>query len=276
MISLFLPLLLGACAQEPSPAVLLRAYSHNDYLQARPLLDALDRGFFGVEADVHLKDGELLIGHEAGDLKAGVTLKKLYLDPLLARARATGGKIHPGGPKGFLLMVEFKSDGDASYRVLREQLKDYEEMLTVFTDDAVEERAITILISGKRPERLLLEEPARPAALDGNFGDFDRTEKTLFPVISDYWWKILGPKGTLDRIALARLKHFAQRAHDRGRQIRFYGAPNAEWSWRLLYEAGIDRINADDLEGLRKFLLSREPRPIDRAENAVGLIAAPL
>ena len=82
------------------------AYSHNDYKQPRPLLDALDRGFCSVEADVHLRGAELFIGHTGGDIKPGVTLRKLYLDPLQARVRANGGQVLPGGPT-FLLMVEF-------------------------------------------------------------------------------------------------------------------------------------------------------------------------
>lgn len=35
-----------------SAASLLPAYSHNDYRNRRPLLDALELGFRGVEADV--------------------------------------------------------------------------------------------------------------------------------------------------------------------------------------------------------------------------------
>ena len=34
------------------PALLIHAHAHNDYEHARPLLDALDHGFCGVEADV--------------------------------------------------------------------------------------------------------------------------------------------------------------------------------------------------------------------------------
>jgi hypothetical protein len=60
-------------AAEPKP--LVRAHAHNDYEHARPLFDALDRGFCSVEADVYLIDGELLVAHDRKDVKAGRTLR---------------------------------------------------------------------------------------------------------------------------------------------------------------------------------------------------------
>jgi len=68
---------------EPKP--LVNAHAHNDYEHARPLLDALDRGFCSVEADVWLVDGQLLVAHDRGKAKPGRTLQALYLDPLRAR-----------------------------------------------------------------------------------------------------------------------------------------------------------------------------------------------
>ena len=53
-------------AERPSevPTPLTRAHAHNDYLHARPLLDALDHGFCSVEADIYLVDGQLLVAHD--------------------------------------------------------------------------------------------------------------------------------------------------------------------------------------------------------------------
>ena len=70
-------------AADPKP--LERAHAHNDYEHARPLLDALDQGFCSVEADIFLKDGQLLVAHTVLDLKPERTLQKLYLDPLRQR-----------------------------------------------------------------------------------------------------------------------------------------------------------------------------------------------
>lgn len=238
--------------------VLPRAYSHNDYRQARPLEDALDRGFCAAEADVHLRDGDLLVGHRGGDVKPGVNLRKLYLDPLLARARKNGGRVYPGGPT-FLLMVEFKSDAEESYSALREQLEPYAEMLTVFTPDRVEEKAVTVVITGHRPNDLLRDEPRRYAGIDGDLGDLEADDETLFPVISDDWAVIERYDGVLGRrVNEERLRRYVRKAHARGRRIRFYGNPDDEEGWELLYDAGVDLINTDRLEALKRWLLKQE------------------
>src|ERR1044071_8081773 len=88
-----------AAAPAPSPAVLIRAYAHNDYNHERPLFDALDHGFFGVEADVHLRGDELFVAHTGGGIKPGRTLRALYLDPLLKLVRKNHGRVYPNGPK---------------------------------------------------------------------------------------------------------------------------------------------------------------------------------
>lgn len=91
MIAGFLAVLVGSASAAVVP--LPQAYSHNDYKQKRPLDDALERGFCSAKADVHLRGSELLVAHTGGEIKPGVTLQKLYLDPLLARVRAHGGRV---------------------------------------------------------------------------------------------------------------------------------------------------------------------------------------
>lgn len=53
-----------AQAQTACPVASLPAYSHNDYANARPLLDAFDLGFRGVEVDLFLVGGMLRVGHD--------------------------------------------------------------------------------------------------------------------------------------------------------------------------------------------------------------------
>ena len=61
---------LTAAAQSPGqpdcPRGTLPAYAHNDYINTRPLHDALSLGYKGVEADVFLVEGVLRLGHGYG------------------------------------------------------------------------------------------------------------------------------------------------------------------------------------------------------------------
>ena len=59
---------LTASAQAP---VLI--HSHNDYTRNVPFWQAYAQNVYSIEADVFLKDGTLLVGHEMEDLSPDMT-----------------------------------------------------------------------------------------------------------------------------------------------------------------------------------------------------------
>ena len=254
-------LLLGACAacRGSDPTPLVQAHAHNDYEHKRPLLDALDQGFCSVEADVHLVDGSLLVAHARSQVKPGRTLQALYLDPLRERVRKNGGRVYPAGPE-FTLLVELKSDWQISYPVLREILKPYAGMLTTFRPGATQTNAIRIIITGRRAKEMVHGDTERYASLDGELADLDSgASSDLVPWISGNWgqsfkWRGSGAMSEADK---ARLKAIVARAHEQGRRVRFWGAPDQPVFWGEMVANGVDLINTDDLVGARKFLLSR-------------------
>jgi len=252
--------LIAAAEAPEAVSPLPRAHSHNDYHQERPLFNALDNGFCSVEADIFLIDGALLVGHDRRDLKPERSLEALYLDPLLARAKANGGRIYPGGPV-FTLLVDIKDDGRKTYARLREVLKTYAEMLTEFTDDATTERAVTIVLSGSRPEEMVAAESPRFVGLDGRLGDLaQQPNPNLYPLVSDSWmsvfkWAGAGPMPEDER---ATLNSLIAQAHANRQRIRFWALPFSTDAWHVAYDAGVDLINVDFLEKARKFMLEKE------------------
>ncbi len=246
----------AAFAQE---AVLTRAHAHNDYEHARPLLDALDNGFNSVEADVHLVDGELFVAHDRSAIRPGRTLETLYLAPLRARIRANGGHVYPGAPP-LLLLVDIKTDSTATYRALDRLLGRYADILTRFAGDSVMPAPVMAVISGERPEGLMRAAAVRFAAFDGRLPDLARANPpppSFMPLVSESWGKVTrwdgaGPPPAALPDELSRL---ADLAHAQGRRLRFWGTPDTPAVWKLLFDAGVDLINTDDLPGLRGFLL---------------------
>jgi hypothetical protein len=105
---------------------LAKAHAHNDYWHSHPLYDALDHGFTSVEADVFLVNGELLVGHDWSELRPDRTLRSLYLDPLKKIIQQNGGSVYPEYPHDFFLWIDVKTDGEFTYRVLHEQLLQYQ------------------------------------------------------------------------------------------------------------------------------------------------------
>jgi hypothetical protein len=241
-----------------------RAHAHNDYEHTRPLLDALDHGFCSVEADIHLVDGELLVAHDLHQTRSDRTLETLYLEPLRQRVQRHNGKVYPNGP-GFILLIDLKSDADATYRVLRQRLREYSDILTRFESGRTIPNAVTAILSGNRPRQLLLEDPVRYAAYDGRVADLDSRHPPAFmPLVSDNWrshfqWRGDGPFSDIERQKLHDIVH---RAHQQGYLVRFWGAPDRPAAWQILQDAGVNLINTDNLAGLRSFLLQSAPASV--------------
>jgi hypothetical protein len=249
---------LFSAPQDSARAVrpLTHAHAHNDYLHKRPLFDALDQGFCSVEADVFLVKGALLVGHEAWELRPDRTLEKLYLDPLRARIRASGGRVYKNGPPIWLL-VDVKTEARSTYEALDQTLGRYDDIISVVRDGQFEQKAITVVVSGNRAKAEIAAQKVRRVGIDGRAADLNSSVPAhLMPWISDRWsslfrWRGDGPMPPEER---RKLKDFVARAHAHGRLVRFWDTPEKTAFWRELRAAGVDLINTDQLQKLQEFL----------------------
>lgn len=236
------------------------AFAHGDQDHTRPLLDALDHGFTSVEADIFLRPEGLLVGHDTEDLQPARTLQKLYLDPLRDRVKAGGGRVHRGGPT-FYLLVDVKSEAQATYAALDEVLAGYADILSVTQDGHFDERAVTVMLSGNRAQATVAKQRSRYVCIDGRLDDLTQDAPThLVPWISADWdqlftWRGERPMPALER---ARLCELVRQTHGQGRQLRFWATPEKEAVWQALLDAGVDRINTDRLRQLQVFLLAAQ------------------
>lgn len=242
-----------------------RAHAHNDYEHDRPLLDALDRGFTSVEADVWLVDGELYLGHDGPDLTR--TLRSTYLDPLAQRVRDNGGRVYPRWRDSLRLLVDVKSEGTAAWPVIEAQLREYPSMVTTYRAGKVHERAVTAVISGNRDLPAMQAATTRWSFYDGRLADLlGPNPASLMPLVSDNWtrhftWRGVGPMPEVER---AKLREIVRTAHAKGYEVRFWATPDVagperEAVWRELVAADVDAVNTDDLSGLQRFLLAEDP-----------------
>jgi hypothetical protein len=246
------------------PVPLERAHAHNDYGHARPLLDALDHGFCSIEADLWVSGDNLQVGHTVLELRPRRTLEALYLRPLAERTRQRGGWVYEPG-RTVTLLVDFKTDGEATYSALARQLEKYRELFA--PRDPGEGRPaappVLVVISGNRPVERIAADADRLCGIDGRLGDLEATrDAALVPLISDAWasafaWRGEGPMPLAER---EKLRALVEKTHASGRRLRFWGAPDDEAVWAELYDAGVDLIGADDLAGLQAFLTEREGR----------------
>lgn len=262
-VGLLAALTAAPTAVEGQSTALEHAHAHNDYQHPRPLLDALARGFNSVEVDVHLVGDDLLVAHDRDEVEPERTLEALYLAPLRTHIQANDWSVHVGAPP-LLLLIDVKSDAEATYARLHPLLRRYADILTINAGDLVVEGPVVAVLSGNRPRSALLAAPIRFAAYDGRLADLEESAElppSFMPLISQDWgqvsdWSGEGPPPRALRAHLARL---AAAAHAQGRRLRLWGTPDRPAVWRVLRDAGVDLINSDDLEGLEEFLL-REDR----------------
>ncbi|MFP4505886.1 MAG: phosphatidylinositol-specific phospholipase C/glycerophosphodiester phosphodiesterase family protein [Cyclobacteriaceae bacterium] len=235
------------------------AHAHNDYMQPRPLLDALSHGFTSLEADVLLIDGELYVGHDMPEGEHNLpTLKKAYLDPLARVIDNNRGEVYPDFDGEFFLMIDLKTEAEASYAVLRKQLTDYAHILSQFKNGQYYPGALTIFLSGNRPIGTVSQEKTRYAGLDGRPEDLGKGHSAdLMPVISENYFKVIrwNGEGEIPAADFLKLKQLAIRAHNEDKKVRLWAAPDQENVWAMLQRAGIDLINTDRLPELKEYLL---------------------
>lgn len=147
-------------------------HSHNDYKRRIPLFEALASGCISIEADVHLVDGDLLVGHRARGLKSTHSLRTMYLEPLQRlvesgnanRRNATDpdswrGVFDKNPKQTVVLLVDHKGVGRDVFVELNKQLEPLREMdyLTHWNGSDKVVRPLTIVATGKAPFESVLE-----------------------------------------------------------------------------------------------------------------------
>ncbi|PYH43487.1 uncharacterized protein BP01DRAFT_358478 [Aspergillus saccharolyticus JOP 1030-1] len=148
----------------------VQCHSHNDYWRDVPLYSALQAGCIGVEADIWLSNNDLLVGHTPFTLHPEVTLRSLYLSPLLEllqkhntrtsqlqpanRDNASPAGVFANDPgQSLVLLIDFKAEGEALWPRVVDELQPLREggYLTHFNGSSIVERPLTIVVTGDAP-----------------------------------------------------------------------------------------------------------------------------
>ena len=231
------------------------AHAHNDYNNDRPLLDALSYGFTSIEVDILLINGVIYVGHDLPTNGNTLpTLDKLYLQPLDSIIKKNGGFLYPGSAINCYLMIDIKTDAELSYVALHELLGQYHSIINV--GGSVQKGGIHVFISGNRPVQTLINDENHLVSLDGRPKDLGKNYPVkIMPVISQSYsvyssWNGMGEMPAKDQ---EKIKLLALKVHKEDKRLRLWGHPDNETTWTTLQSLGVDLINTDDLDGLRKY-----------------------
>ena len=235
------------------------AHSHNDYLNDKPLLSALENSFKSIEVDVFLLMSELYVGHNWLQLRKNKTIEKLYLDHLWQKYNENSGSIYKNNIPLYLL-VDFKTSSNKTYLALLTKLEKYKPMLTRVVSDSLFQGAVTIIISGDKPDvDGFKKETERITFLDGRFSDIGMNiSNDIMPLISMSWldhfqWDGIGKLPKNQRAVLDKI---IKAVHLEDKHLRFWATPDNKNSWMTLEQAGVDLINTDKINEFSKYKIS--------------------
>lgn len=227
-------------------------HSHNDEMQSKPLDQALQDGFTSLEVDVHVIKGRLLCGHTAKDAEhKNLTLEEGYLAPLQARVDEFGS-VYPQATS-VTLMLDFKGSAQVTYGALKPLLQKYAGMLVQVHQGQEQAAPVKVVITGNHPE--LESQSERSVFLDGSLkqaldhpGELD---PALTPTVNGNYrlWFRWNGQGTMPVGERQKLERMSKSVHEQGLQMRLWDAPDNARAWQAFVEAGVDRMNTDDLDG---------------------------
>ena len=243
---LLLALALTCCgAAAAQPPVLI--HSHNDYAQRVPFYQAYAQQVSSIEADVFLHDGQLLVGHDVEDLRADMTFEALYVEPIVTLFARNGGRAFRDSDQTLQLMVELKSETDPTLRAVAALLGRWPEVF----DPEVNPAAVRVAVTGRVPAPDAFDRYPRFLGFDGAW-DADYTPEQLerIALISTNFrdFSQWNGKGTIIPAEKERLEQVIDRAHEQGKPVRFWNAPEGTTVYYTFYDMGIDYINTDNPE----------------------------
>jgi len=242
-------------------SILPNAYAHNDYWHKRPLLDALDNGFRYIEADVYLRDNQLVVAHILPRFKKIKTLEDLYLIPLMKYVAGYANAPHLSGknPCSLTLMIDIKSGAGKTYAALALLLEKYKCILSGYKDGQLTIRSVTVVITGHKPTELIRNQTNRLVFMDEDLKQVGKDSSVnIYPIASCKYSSLLKwkGKGAISSDEIQQLKFYVAEAHKNGRKVRLWASPENKRVWSELLKCNVDLINTDRLTTLRKFLTS--------------------
>ena len=238
-ISLTFLVTLAAYAQQ-QPIIY---HSHNDYNRTVPFWEAYSQHCASIEADVFLQDGEILVAHNRKDVTAERSLRKMYIEPIVKTFRENGGRMWKGSDDRLQLVVDLKT-GESLPGVIALA----EEYPDVFTT----ENGVKIVITGDEPAPDDFGKWPSWLWFDGDFkdGKLNYTPEQLkrIAMISTDFRKFArnwNGKGRMINSELEAVTKAIETAHEAGKPIRFWDAPEGTTAYFTLHKLGVDFFNTD-------------------------------
>jgi alkaline phosphatase len=244
---------------QPAAYTAANAHSHNDYEKPFPFQAAYNEGFGSMEADLHLVNDTLLVGHDTAIAGVNPTFESLYLQPLEKAVAKNNGYPYADHTKKLQLLIDLKMPTLDNVVAL---LQKYPTLTTCAN--------IRFVISGSRPDPA--NWPKYPAFIwfDGNLNQTYSAavlEKIGLMSIGFTKYSKWNGKGRIPARELDTIQQMITGAHALGKPVRFWATPDNVNAWYHLMKLKVDYLNTDHIAELGSFL-KKLPKTILKNDKA--------
>lgn len=227
-------------------------HSHNDYKQNIPFLRAYYAGMESIEADVFLLDNQLFVAHEKNEIRPGRTLDSLYLHPLAMLFHENNKRPFSDTNKSLQLIIDIKENYQQVIPAILEALEPYSQIF----NKNLNPHAVQVVLSGDLPPATSFEQYPSILSFDGRPGRSYSTDQLRRIAMISQDIKQFSPwngKGTPTPADKQHLQNAVTEAHQLGKPFRFWATHDSPNTWVELEKLGVDWINTDHPEDLRKY-----------------------
>lgn len=234
-------------------------HAHNDYekIGRRDFLDAIENACHSIEIDVFPKGNELKVAHIPLFLGLKGNLEDRYIQALADFCK-NKDSIFQADSIRLILMIDVKRNAAKAYQLIKALAHKYENLFAVWDEHGklIKNGPVELLISGAKPYQLLLKDSIRYMRIDGDFGKIGDTifDASMVPRVSANYNSFLNwkGKGEMPKEEEEKLRSLIQKAHEDGRQVRFWAMPNKLVVWQKMREMGVDWLNVDDIKKFKE------------------------
>lgn len=224
-----------------------QAHSHNDYEQPAPFWMAWRQGFGSIEVDIFLEAGRLLVAHDRAQIALRRSLDSLYLQPVLECLTKNKGRPYPTG--SLQVLVDIKTAAVPTIQALISLVEQYPAL--------TQSPALKWVITGNQPPESSWQHYPAWLQFDGAFDKkYDAASLARVALFSANFARFSrwNGKGRIPEAEAMQLKAAINKAHQQGKPVRFWNAPDLLNSWNAYIDLGIDWINTDQVNALGDFL----------------------
>ena len=225
------------------------AHSHNDYEQKIPYWMAYDQAFGSIEADIFLRDSELIVAHDEKELQYNRSFRKLYLDNIDSCLRKNHGYPYKDSSRWLQLLIDIKTDSVQTLAKLILLLDQFPAL--------IHNRHIFFVITGNRPGPDSFVHFPDYIWFDGVLSrSYTKGQLSRIKMLSDnfqYYSHWTG-EGQIPGEDFEKLRSRIAHAHEDGIRVRFWNAPDFSNSWTQLIKLQVDFINTDHIDELAQYL----------------------